>query len=80
MGQIIIEAIAYFVAEVVFGGFIMGIFKLMRLVGLMVLKIIRLSDKSIKELKEVYKDSSIPYFLGFGLTIGIIYLLIELTN
>ena len=80
MGQVIFEAIAHFVVEVVFQGFILGIFKVMRVIGLMVLKIIRLSDQSIKGLKEVYKDSSLPYFLRFGLSIGVIYLLIEVTN
>lgn len=80
MGQIILEAIAHFVVEVVFQGFILGIFKVMRVIGLMVLKVIRLSDQSIKELKEVYKDSSLPYFLGFGLSIGVICLIIKLTN
>lgn len=80
MGQIILEAIAYFVVEVIFGGFILGIFKVMKLIGLMVLKVIRLSNQSIEELREVYKDSSLPYFLGFGLSSGIIYLLIKLTS
>lgn len=80
MGQIILEVIAQFVGDILFRGFIMGIFKVMKSVGLVVLKIIRLSGKSIKELREDYKDSSQPYFLGFGLTIGIIYLIIQLMN
>jgi len=76
MVEFIFELIAQFLTEVVFHGFFKGI----KLSGILVLKVITLSDKPIGELKEKYAHSSKPYFLGFGITIGAICLLIRAIN
>ncbi len=56
------------------------LFRGIKLIGLFGLKVIALSGKPIDELKEKYDDSSKPYFLGFGLATGMIYLIIKATN
>lgn len=80
MIEIILEMIAYIFVEIIFQGIILRIFRGIKLSGLLLLKLITLSDRPIKELREKYKDSSKPYFLGFGLTIGIIYFTAKLIN
>ena len=80
MFEIILEMIVYFFVEIIFQGIILGIFRGIKLIGLLALKVITLSDKPIVELKEKYEDSSKPYFLGFGIIIGIIYLIIKTVN
>ena len=78
MIEVIFEMLIYIFVDVIFGGIILGIFKGVHSIGLIVLKLITFSNKSIQELKEKYKDSSKPYFLGFLIAIGTIYLLIKL--
>ncbi|MFK8102811.1 MAG: hypothetical protein AB8G15_09815 [Saprospiraceae bacterium] len=71
--SIIFEAIA----EVVFGGFIKGLFSGIRWVGLVVIKLLSFSKDSLKTLSEKkYKDSSIPYFVGTGCLIALSYSMI----
>ena len=80
MFEVLLEMIVYFFVEIIFQGIILGIFRGAKLVGLLTLKLITLNNKSINDLKEKYKDSSKPYFIGFGLIIGIIYLITKVVN
>lgn len=66
----IFEIIAHIFIEILLG----GIFKLVHWIGLIGLKLITISTDSMEELGVKYKDSSIPYFLGFGILIGILCL------
>ncbi len=75
MGEFILEVIGRILAEITFHGIIRGIFQFVRWIGLWMLKILTASSTSIKELGIKYQDSSAPYFLGFGVFIGIIWLL-----
>jgi len=36
------------------------------------------NNDSFNEYKEKYKGSSTPYFIGFGLLIGVVYLILKL--
>lgn len=80
MLEVILEGIVFFFVEILFQGLIMQLFKAIKLVGLLALKMITLSDEPIKELKEKYKDSNKPYYIGFGIAIGVIYLIIRSIN
>jgi hypothetical protein len=80
MIEIIVEFIVSFFVEVIFQGIVLGIFRGVKLIGLIVLKLLTLSKNSIEELKEKYKDSSKPYFVGIGASIGMVYMIIELIN
>ncbi len=55
---------------------ILGFFKAVKFIGIFILKLVTLSNKSIEELKVKYADSSKPYFLGFGFIIGMVYLIL----
>lgn len=74
--EIIFEAIVYFFVEILFKTILIGAFRGVKLIGLVVMKAIMLSRKPIGELEEKHKDSSKPYFLGFAVTFGIIYLIV----
>ena len=80
MFEAILELIVYIFVEIIFEGIILGFFRGVKISGLIALKLITLNDKSINEVEERYKDSSKPYFLGFGITIGIIYLITKIVN
>lgn len=74
--MIIFEIIAYIIMEIIFEKTIKGFFKLFRKLGILVLKILTLSNTSFEELdKEYYKDSSKPYLIVLILVIGIVFLL-----
>jgi len=70
----IFRGLAQIFGETIVGGVIGGIFQSVHWIGLWMLKLLTASSDSIKELGEKYKDSSTPYFLGFGILIGIIWL------
>ncbi len=78
--EFILEMIGQFIVEIIFEIIILGFFRCIKIFGLVMLKFLTLSDKSIIELKEKYKDSSKPYLLGFGFIFGIIYLIIKMVN
>ncbi len=78
MMEIILEAIAYFFVEIIFQGIIMRVIRGIKSIGIIILKLVTLSKESVEELKVKYKDSSKPYFIGCGATIGIIYLLLQI--
>ncbi len=80
MIEILLEMIAYFFVEIIFQGIILGIFRGIRLVGLFALKLITFDNESLNDLKERYKGSSKPHFLGFGLIISLIYLIVKIIN
>lgn len=80
MLEIIIEAIVYIFLEILFKGVILGIGRTIKSIGIFGLKLILLSKKPFSELKEEYKQSYTPYFLGFPLTIGFIYLLVAIIS
>lgn len=71
----LLDGIFHIIGYSIMGGLITNIFNGIHLLGLLALKLITFSGKSIDELKEKYKDSSKPYFLGVGICIGIIHLL-----
>ena len=75
-----IEVIFELFVEIVFQGIILGFFRVVKGIGLFVLKLMTSSNKSLPELKEKYKNSSLPYFLGFGVTFRIIYLLVMVVS
>lgn len=77
MIEAIVELIIYFFVEVIFQGIILGIVKGVKVIGLITLKLITLSKESNEELNDKYKGSSKPYFIGFGILIGSIYLIIN---
>lgn len=80
MIEVIAEVIIYFFVDIIFQGIILRFFKIIKTIGIIILKLMTFSGKSIKELKDSYKDSSIPYFLGFGATIGLIYFIVVLVT
>jgi len=73
MFEMIFRFIFFMLEEVL----IEGIFAIARYIGLLSLKLITLSSKPIEQLNRYYKDSSKPYFLGFGIIAGIIYLIAQ---
>lgn len=73
MIELIIEYIVYLFVEIIFLRIILGFLKLIKLLGIIVLKLFTFSNKSIADLKVKYKDSSKPYFIGFGI-LGLLYL------
>lgn len=75
--QAVIEFIVYIIFDILFQGIVMGIFRAIKWIGIYALKCITLTPASLEELKVKYKDSSKPYFLGFGLVIVCIYLIIN---
>ncbi len=77
MIEIIIEMITYIFVEIIFQKFILGFFRVIQLIGLLLLKLITLNNKPIDKLKEKYEDSSKPYLLGFGFVIGIVYIIVN---
>lgn len=74
MIEFFLDIFMRFFSESFFGKLILRIFKKVKFLGLVVLKMITFSTKPIEDLKEKYKDSSKPYFIGFGLSIGLVYL------
>lgn len=75
--MMLIEFFAQVLVELIFEGIIFGFFKLIRKLGVLVLKVITLNKTSFKKLdKEYYKDSSKPYLIGFGILIGFVFLLL----
>lgn len=74
---LIFELIGKFFIEILFEGVILKMFKSVYWLGVVILKLVTFRSKPIKELKEKYKDSSKPYFIGFGIVLGIIYVLIN---
>lgn len=77
MIEIIIEGILHLFVEIIFQGIILGFLKMIKLLGILILKLITLSSLPISELRKKYKDSALPYFLGFGLIIGTSILIIK---
>ena len=75
MGEVILEFIIYVFVEVIFYGIIWRIIKIVKLSGIITLKFLTLSNKSIGELRIKYANSSKPWFLGFGIFAGLIYLI-----
>ena len=73
--EIILEFIAYFFIEIVFEKVILGFFRLIKKLGIWVIKIVLFSQTPIEHFQEKYKDYSIPYFIGFSI-IGVIFYLI----
>ena len=73
MFELIGEFIIYWLVEVIF----FGTLTIVQWIGIAILKVLTFSKVSLQELKFKYKDSSIPYFIGFAFLIGIIYLLIR---
>ena len=72
----IIEIITSIFLESIFGRIIFKLIRVIKLGGFFVLRLIIINTRSMEEVKEKYTDSSLPYFLGFGMAFGIIYLLI----
>lgn len=75
MLEFIGEIIISFFVEVIFKGIIIRILTLIYLFGILFLKLLTFSRKPIADLKEKYKDSSKPYFIGFSFLFGIVYLI-----
>ena len=67
--ECILEFIILVFVDFLFGTILGAIFRGIWWVGICCLKGITFSKASIAELKEKYKDSSKPYFLGFGVLI-----------
>ena len=80
MIEIIIQFFVYIFVEIVFEGIILGIIRGVKWIGLICLKLITLNKGSIEDLKLKYKDSSKPYFIGFGILIGVIFMVIKGIN
>lgn len=68
-----------FIVEIIFKGFILGIFKVIRTIGIVIIKIFTFNKDSFSEISEAYDDSVIPYLTGFSLTIAVVYLLLKFT-
>jgi len=75
MGQFIIEVILSFFAENIGGKILSSFFAAVYRFGIIGLKIVTLSGKSIEELDKEYKDSSKPYFMSFFVIVGFLFLL-----
>jgi len=58
-----------------FRNLIIGFFKLVRMLGIAILQGLYFYKHPYKEMSIKFKDSSIPYFLGFGLITGFIALI-----
>lgn len=80
MLELIAEMLGYIFVEIIFEGILLRLFRGVKLSGLLALKILTLSNRPLTELEDHYKDSSKPYFLGFGITIGLFYLISYLIN
>ena len=78
MLEIIIEFIVYIVVQIIFEGIILGFIRMVKKLGLFILKLITFSGKSMKEIEEAYPASSKPYFLGFGIIILVIYFIVKM--
>ena len=76
--NLIIEFITYIVVEIIFQNVILRLLKGLKWVGLMLLRSITLSQDSLDALNEKYKDSATPYFVGFAIVIGLVYLIYDL--
>ncbi|MFK7948687.1 MAG: hypothetical protein AB8G11_13935 [Saprospiraceae bacterium] len=76
MGEIIAEIIGYIFVKVIFQGIILGILRVIRGIGIIIIKIITFNKESFSEISQTYKGSLIPYLVGLSLTIVMIYLLI----
>jgi len=79
MLELIAQFFAYLFGNIIAQGLFGAIFKGVYWIGLISLKLITFSKVSTSELKIKYKDSSKPYFLGFGFVLGI-YLIINGVN
>ena len=75
MLETLLHALTYFFIEILFQGILLRAFKGVRLTGLYMLKWATFSSAHINELKQKYKDSSLPYFLGFAVWIGLALLI-----
>lgn len=75
MLELIARFFAYLFGGEIAQGIFGAIFKGVYWIGLISLKLITFSKASTQELKVKYKDSSKPYFLGFGFVIGIFLLI-----
>lgn len=74
--MIILEFIGEVIITLIFEGIILNLLKLIRKLGVLVLQLITFSKSSFKELDQnYYKDAIEPYFIGFGIIIGLGYLL-----
>lgn len=73
--MIIIEIIIQFVIEIIFGKIILGLFALVRKLGIGILILITFDDTPFNQLSEgKYKGSSLPYWIGFLIIAGLIFL------
>lgn len=73
--QGILEFILTIIMESIFGKIIIYFFKLVQKIGFYAVKFISFSSQPIEHFTKKYKDSSIPWFLGFGIVAFISYLL-----
>jgi len=78
MIKTILLGIIYFYEHIILGKILVRTFKLIHLFGLWILKITTFNKKPISEIKTKYKDSSKPYFFGFGIVIISIYAIIKI--
>ena len=80
MGEVILEFVIYVFVEIIFYGIIWRIIKMVKLSGIITLKLLTLSNKSIGELKIKYANSSKPWFFEFGIFATTIYLIGKVIN
>lgn len=69
------DFLAIIVGERIAGFLCYGFFYLLNTIGILLIKIFTLSRKPIPVLRAQYKDSSKPWFLGFGLMGAMIFFL-----
>ena len=74
-----IGALVYFFAEIVVGIFILGAFRLIKIVGILALRVLTLDGRPFSELKEKYAESAKPYWVGFVLILGLVFFVAEIT-
>lgn len=70
------EIISYIFVELIYQEIVLRLFKGIKYLGIILLKLLTLSKRPIAELVIVYENSSKPYFLGFGFVSGVIYLIL----
>lgn len=68
------------IVEIFMKEVIQRIIKGAKLLGLLILKVLTSNKDSMEVFKEKYKGSVKPYLIGFGIFIGIIYLLIRMID
>lgn len=72
-----INGIMYIFVEIIFQGVVKRIIKLIHLLGFFIIKLITFNSDPMNEVKKEYKDSILPYSIGYGVVIVIVYFIMK---